>query len=155
MLIPSETENLLAEFAVRQNLTGFQPDSMGRYTLMVDDWKVWAFHSGRVLYLEATLGGLPPEQPLDSDPLVGMLSVSLSGLADHEEVLTVTHQDDEGAETGESLRLYRRLPLASLDLAGFEQALESFVNRLEHWNAVLTRTPRTPEPPMPMYILFP
>jgi hypothetical protein len=84
-----------------------------------------------------------------------MLSVSLGGLADHEEVLTLTDQDDEGAETGESLSLYRRLPLASLDPAGFEQALESFVNRLEHWSTVLTRTPRTPEPLMPMHILFP
>lgn len=153
--MPTETENLLAEFTVRRGLTGFQPDSMGRYTLLIDDWSVRVFQAGRMLYLEATLGELPPEQPVDSDPLARMLSVSLSGLADHEEVLTLTDRDGEGAATAESLSLYRRLPLAPLDPAGFEQALESFVNRLEHWSTILTRTPRTPEPLMPMHILFP
>lgn len=153
--MPTETENLLAEFAVRRGLTGFQPDSMGRYTLLIDDWSVRMFQAGRMLYLEATLGELPPERSLDSDPLLEMLGVSLGGLSEHEEVLTLTDRDGEDAETGESLSLYRRLPLASLDPAGFEQALESFVNRLEHWSTVLTRTPRTPEPLMPMHILFP
>jgi hypothetical protein len=148
----TEAKNLLAEFAVRRGLAAFQPDAMGRHILMVDDWNISVFQAGRSLYLEATLGELPLERPSNPDPLIDMLGASLAVLASHQEVLTL----GVDAETDrEALFLYRLLPLSTLDLSIFDEALESFVNRLEHWEALITRAPRTLEPLMPMHILFP
>lgn len=148
----AETEKLLAEFAARRGLARFQPDAMGHHVLMIDDWAVRVFQVGRSLYLEAMLGGLPPERPSAADPLLEMLGASLAGLARDEEVLSL---DIDTMTAGEDLCLYRVLPLAALDAVAFEQALDSFVNRLDHWSNVFTQAPSVSSSPAAMHILYP
>lgn len=148
----TEAKNLLAEFAVRRGLAGFQPDAMGRYALMVDDWNISVFQTGRSLYLEAQLGELPLERPSNPDPLIDMLGASLAVLATHQEVLTLGIDVETDRE---ALLLYRLLPLSTLDLTTFDEALESFANRLAHWDARIAQAPRTLEPSVFMHTLFP
>lgn len=145
----TEIETLWLEFAARRSLGEIPPDISGRYLLVLDDaLRIAIFQSGPSLYLDATLGTLPPANSIP-DPLIDLLRVSLAGFTHHDEVLALDPD-------GDTLRLYRRLSVASLTLDSFELALESLANRLEHWSRVLSQASISRNSsPISMQILFP
>lgn len=101
--------------------------------------------SGETVMLVAWLGDLPTDETTRQATLRRLLRAELAKLGDEAAVLSVERDSGE-------LSLHHRVPAGDLDLAAFEQHLQSLLDQVIRYRGLLERPRRDVPPPAPMII---
>jgi hypothetical protein len=164
----NELTALMEALAARRGWPAPQP-AAGRYDLVIDlELELSLFQVDGDLYVEGQVMTLPRSGPEREALLRKLLGLQVARSRDHAEVLTLSEQpagsnEPPGGPPGQTVQpreiaglvIYRRLPVAGLSLAAFEEALGAFANALSFWIRAAAQTPAPLAPPPGATMLFP
>lgn len=131
----------------RLDLPTLSADEQGGYQLEFDGMPVYCFRISGFVYLESPLQTPPTNAREAVDLFRDILQRNLARLNQQAAVLSL----DEDTNT---VMLHQSLPLDSLDIHRFEDALEEFLNHLEYWRGEASSTPASMMPGA-MQMFFP